>query len=304
MLKKAIEGIKKHGGIKRTANEYGLLRLLDFGLIFVYSYLSKLLYKKEFVTKDYNFLEAIFYSRDIDYWCRYADVANEIKRLNINVGQRQILLLDCGSGGEGISRFLNMPDTSFTLLDIKKEVFAGIRNGRVDPILADATRLPFSDNSIDIVVSLATTEHIPKSIRSQFFLELKRICRGAVILHFPVESKNGMFRGREFDIKFQSEHKQKFGFENRHTAEHINSGHPMMNELKKTFPNSKIVGRKNCDIWLKYMILERKPLIGFLAGLIYYLAWKKKDNSIPFYECMVTWTRQPHLRLGRDSTNI
>jgi hypothetical protein len=74
-------------------------------------------------------------------------------------------------------------------------------------------------------------------------------------------------------------------------------GHPTVDEMKKIFPQAKIIGRKNCDIWLKYIILSRRAFFGYLTGLIYYFIWKKKDNKPPYYESMVIYTK----KMGQDS---
>lgn len=283
--------MRKRGGLEKIIEKGGIVKLFHFGLLFVQFYLTKLFYRKELTSNNYGFAEAIFYPTLIDYWCRYADVVEEIKKLSKNMEKGKFSILDCGAGGEGISKFLTSPRYSTLLFDLTKDVFMGVKSKNAQPVIGDANMLPFADHSIDIVVATATLEHIPRNFRIKFFAELKRVCKSTIVLHFPVESDDGSFKGREYDIRFQNAHKQSFGFEDLYTAQHINSSHPRIEEIKKAFPDSKIVGRKNCDVWLKYSMLERKPLICFLAGLIYCLLWRRKDNRPPFYECMMTWPR-------------
>jgi hypothetical protein len=66
----------------------------------------------------------------------------------------------------------------------------------------------------------------------------------------------------------------------------MRSLHPTISEVREYFPDAKIYGTKNCNVWLKYMML-RATKVGFLTGLIYLFFWKKKDNKPPYYECMV-----------------
>jgi hypothetical protein len=137
---------------------------------------------------------------------------------------------------------------------------------------------------------VATLEHIPKDKRIHILTELKRICK-MIILHFPCEGRNGEFIGKRCDFAFQDYHKKQFGIKDEKTDEHILAEHPVIDELDDIFPTSQIFGRKNCNIWYKYMTFSRKPVIGFFAGLLYLLLWKKEDNTPPYYECLLVYTK-------------
>lgn len=257
------------------------------------SLIRKLCYRKDIVEHNYGFYEAIFHPIDIDCWCRYADVVSEVKKW---AGHKKFSLLDCGAGMGGISNYLNPLNFTIFLLDtflwVGKENLRHIKNAQ--PIIGDVCNQPLRDNLIDIIVSVGTVEHIPKQKRPMFFDELKRICRKGLILHFPLESMDGLFRAKDYDVRFQKIHKKIFGFEDASTIEHISSIHPQRRQIKKAFPDSKIIGRKNCDIWLKYMMFERIPLVRFMTGFLYYFLWGKKDNKPPFYECLVIWKKDCH----------
>jgi len=203
----------------------------------------------------------IFVPRAVDGWCRYTDVANEIRK------GKYKYILDVGAGGEGISKFLDLENKFICVLDIKN-VFTFMNKDKINPIIGDGCNLPFKAKTFEIVISVASIEHVPKNRRNNYLKELKRVGK-KIILHFPVISNDGLYKGKLYDIKFQNIHKRLFGFYDQNTSEHIKSGHPTLDEIKKIFPNaSYLLGRKNCDIWLKYMIFSRRSFIGFLTGLI------------------------------------
>ena len=61
----------------------------------------------------------------------------------------------------------------------------------------DATRMPFVDASIDLVVGLEVLEHVPRPERA--LADIARVCRGTAILSVPREPiwrAGNMARGR------------------------------------------------------------------------------------------------------------
>lgn len=214
----------------------------------------------------------------------------------IKKGRGTSTILDVGAGGRGVSEYLNSPAYNVFLLDIQKGVFiSSMRTKNVQPIIGDGTRLPFKDKAIDFVISAATLEHIPQRNRFQFLTELKRVCKKKVILHFPVQSNDGLFKGKEYDLKLQEGYKRIFGFPEPYTTEHLEKGYPQWEEtigkVREIFPESKIIGRKNCDVWLQYRLFSFRPRVGVLGGLIYHLIWRKKDNKPPYLECMILYSK-------------
>ena len=276
--------IKKRRGLKQLLKDYGLIRSIDLGLQFVWTYLIEPLYRFEHA--DYGFTETFFYPRSVAFWGRYSAVVKEIEKME-KAGSTCIL--EVGSGGKGISRFVRKPEYAITLLDIRKDPFIGMKK-RHNLIIGDGCKLPFKDRSFDVVLSADTVEHVPKDIRYRLLAELKRVCQRKIILTLPVESEDGVYRGKTYDIRFQDAHKRIFGREDLYTAEHISSDHPTIDEIEKQLPDSKMFGLANCDVWLQYMIFSARPVVGFLTGLIYYFFWKKRDNNPPYWGCIVSYT--------------
>lgn len=278
----------KEGALAYLIRQHGIIKLTDLALYSILVAVREYLYKPSL--HGYGLVEALFFPREIDYWTRYIDVSKAV----LKHFKERLAILDVGAGMRGgISFFLRQSSHTLILLDRnrfdRKPWFRQV-------VIGDGTKLPFRDDCFDIVVSVATLEHIPKDARRPFLMELKRISK-MVILHFPCEDESGKFMGRRYDLLFQHYHQQIFGAEEEKTAEHIASIHPSINELKALFPRSKVIGRKNCSVWLKYMVLSRRPIIGFLTGLIYLLFWKKEDNKPPYYECMFIYKKIESKRL-------
>jgi SAM-dependent methyltransferase len=83
---------------------------------------------------------------------------------------------------------LDLPDTN--LAEEWDEI-------EVPMFFGDATRMPFVDDSIDLVVGLEVLEHVPQPERA--LADIARVCRGTAILSVPREPiwrAGNMARGR------------------------------------------------------------------------------------------------------------
>ena len=83
---------------------------------------------------------------------------------------------------------LDLPDTN--LAEEWDEI-------EVPMFFGDATRMPFVDASIDLVVGLEVLEHVPQPERA--LADIARVCRGAALLSVPREPiwrAGNMARGR------------------------------------------------------------------------------------------------------------
>jgi len=271
----------KYGSLKEIIKKNGVITIVDFAISNFLDLMSKRFYK--FNSADYRLSEAFFRSRDIDRWSRYAHVANEIQKIK----GKELSVLDVGSGGQGIFGFLSplRRDCDFFLLDVRKDALKGLKKRQA--IIGDGCRLPFRDKAFDVIVSVDTVEHIPKSLRHNFYKELKRVCKKRIILTCPIQSSDGIFQGKKYDITFQYLYERNYGVRETNTAQHIAAGHPTIEEIKKALPHSTIYGYKNCDIWLKYMLFSPKPFLGLFCGLLYYFLWKRNDDKPPYWGAIV-----------------
>ncbi len=129
------------------------------------------------VREDYNLISGDF-SRTRRYpW-------PEIKFL-FDYAKKGDKVLDLGCGNGRFCQFLK--GTDYTGADISSGLIkeAKKRHPKLEFIEADALNLPFSDNSFDVVLSIAVLHHIPsKELRIRFLKEARRVLKekGKIII--------------------------------------------------------------------------------------------------------------------------
>ena len=261
--------------IKRIFND--ALRIFLTFFIIVRRELYRFRFKPGGRSLHYGLIDAIFYPL-VDLWYRYASVIEELQEMDFG----NTSILDVGGAGRGISNFINNERYKICVLDIDKNEIG--RRAGVSAIVADGRKLPFRNSTFDVVVSVATIEHVPKISRRTFLQELKRVAKHEVIIYTPIVDDAGIYRAREYDISLVKNTKRFI----KMTVEHIKCGHPSLEELKEVFPNATIKGVQNCDVWYNCLILESIP-IPIFTGLFYMLFLKKRDNKPPFYACKLTY---------------
>jgi SAM-dependent methyltransferase len=98
------------------------------------------------------------------------------------------VVVEVGAGEGRITARLRerFPDATVLGLDLPDDTLAAEWRDATAPMLfGDATRLPFPDRSVDLVVALEVLEHVPQPMRA--LSELSRIGRGAFVLSVPRE---------------------------------------------------------------------------------------------------------------------
>lgn len=115
-------------------------------------------------------------------------------------GLRPATVVEVGAGEGRVTERLveRFPDATVIGLDLVDEDLAGDWAELGLPMFfGDATRLPFTDDSIDLVVGLEVMEHIPGPAAA--LREIARVCRHTTILSVPREPvwrAGNMARGR------------------------------------------------------------------------------------------------------------
>ena len=272
-------GLLKYGSLSEIIKKNGVLVMIDSVIQLFLDNASKRFYRPR--GTDYGLSEVFFRSKYIDQFKRYACAIKEVREM-----ESEISVLEIGAGGEGISYFSNLfKKCDFFLFDVRKDAFNGLNKRQA--IIGDGCRLPFRDKAFDVIVSVDTVEHIPKSLRHNFYKELKRVCKKRIILTCPIQSSDGIFQGKKYDITFQYLYERNYGVRETNTAQHIAAGHPTLEEIKRAIPDSAIYGYQNCECWLKYMLFSSKPFLGLFCGLLYYFLWKRNNDKPPYWGAII-----------------
>lgn len=226
--------------------------------------------------------EAILFHIRLDFWWRYS-------RAVLAIPPEARMILDVGSAGDSLEYFMRFDGKRVVALDISPEMFR--RRTKAEPVAGDGTRLPFRDASFDVVLAVDTLEHVPEKLRPAFLEECKRVARQRVVIHAPGQSRDGTFRGRDDDIALQAYHVAKFGALDSFTKEHIEAGHPGIEELRQAFPGARIEGSQNSEVWMTFMKLARTRVARNFLGIAYWLAWSKRENSPPYHSFLLAWDK-------------
>ena len=252
-------------------------------------------------TRRFGWREALAFCSSVDIWNRYSVLADPIR----SSSGEEIRILDIGAGGVGVSALLPGRRYRIVLLDLDVARLKAVScDARRQVVHADACRLPFADDSFDFVVSCDNLEHIPRPLRPVYFAECRRVARRAVLIHVPCVDRDGLFRGQEFDRRFQRLHQRIFFRQEKNISEHIEFGVPSLDELQAAFPAAVCSGRVNGGLWMFYMLWERIPYLRLFTGLLYLVAQRFGEHQPPYYACALAWQKaapQPSLRMEQAS---
>lgn len=191
---------------------------------------------------------------NIDVKLRYIPIV-EFLRKNKKEGDK---ILEVGGGDIGISRFI---DDKIIICDIG---FGEKVNKNVIPIVGDARKLPFDDDSFDYVVSSDMLEHISKEDREKVIKEMIRVSRKSVLFGFPSGEKSHKYEKKIFNLG-----KNIFGKEHKWLKEHVANVIPGEEEIKEIMKENsfKIVPNANLKLWFLNELFN--PYLWFIPWLFY-----------------------------------
>jgi Methyltransferase domain len=281
--------LKSRGGLGQTIRRHGLVRVVDAGLreAWVSLGMRTLRLLDRHPGKAYGWLEAVLFPR-CDYWLRYAQVVEGLEASGAGEVRR---LIEVSSGRGGIAWIFRKADFQICLVDRSPDLLRDGRAGNAWRVCADACRLPFPDDSFDAAVSLDTVEHLPQPLRAPFLQELKRVTKRAVVVTCPLQSGDGEFQGREFDLRLYQEIAQRKGVQPEWLEEHIERGHPTREALCELLPGATVKGSENCPAWVRFSSLYERTFFWPFAGVFYLAFLKKRDAMPPHRRAVLVWKK-------------
>lgn len=106
---------------------------------------------------------------------RYLPVVAELKRLKFAKSK----ILEVGSGSLGITPYLR---EKIDGLDVD---FSGPKTALVNPILGDATSIPFRKNSYDVVIAVDVLEHLNPESRFTTINQMLKVAKKLLVIVVP-----------------------------------------------------------------------------------------------------------------------
>ncbi len=147
----------------------------------------------------------------------------------------------------------------------KKLVVANLDTGDV---IITRSKIPFEDNSFDVVCSIDVLEHIPPNKRNDFIKKLIQIASKKIIMSFPMGTESHI----EYEKKIQRWLKNK-GKSVTYLEEHIKFGLPTITEIKSLTRGFKTQMFYSGNLELNNIIFKLymlDPKVKYIRKIIYY----------------------------------
>lgn len=206
------------------------------------------------------------YQYSFDIFEKYSMVADIIK--NETTDNQKITVLEIGGRGDLLKEFL--PNAEIFILDNE------LVSKSPHFILGDATKLEFSDNHFDFIVSCDVLEHIPLEEREEYIREHYRCAKKTSIFIAPFSGSEN--EKLEADV-LENYMKLSGGEDYRWLREHKINGLPKLADIIDILNKNKItydcVPLGDSNIW-HFMIN--------LSHLIVFFNWKYEDVYKEFNE--------------------
>jgi len=205
----------------------------------------------------------IFYRWHPEVAIRYLPIVAEIRKLG------QPTVLEVGSGGLGIAPYLGREviglDTSFS----------PPYHPFLTRIIGSAVKIPFTNKSFDVVISIDTLEHIAKPERKKIIAEMKRVAKKEIIVAVPTGKKSSE-QDRQLNEVYKKIHGQSYYF----LDEQIGLGLPTGEEIKSLMGDNVRI-EDNEPLTLRNFLMRGWMGKSFLSKLIF---WKILLLFIPLFK--------------------
>jgi len=208
---------------------------------------------------------------------RYSPVVKEIR----NRGLSSSKIIEIGSGSLGITPYFKKRIVG---LDID---FSGPKSKYLHKIKSEAKKIPFSNNSYDVSISVDVLEHIPPKNRMQSVSEQLRVTKKLSIIVVPCGQSS-----EAQDILLRKKWNKIFKEKNQFFEEHVNFGLPTKEEvtnyiedsLDKLDKKAKITNYPNLNLLVRSFLMNTWITNNkffyylYLKGYLVFLPILKKCN--------------------------
>jgi len=221
---------------------------------------------------------------DNEIWLRLRPIKIFLKIIDADKKKK---IVDIGGATGRLELRLGRPDIYEEAVNIARKNFDNV-------IVGSGTQINCEDNSFDWSISIHTLEHIPKSERENFILEMIRVSKEGIFMNFPegeyAEKLCHNFLGRL----------QERGLElNKWTREHLEKGLPTSEEINTIIEKQekfhfklKFIRNYNAENLYWTLIRTRKSRM-FKYILSPFLSVYKylKINSKPYVELILVGSK-------------
>jgi hypothetical protein len=237
----------------------------------------------------------------LEWLRRHALLIGELESIRQGAGVATLSVLDFGGGNGSLRHAMRLYGVTrhyrLTLADVDVEAVAAAPRDQslLDAIVLDVSGpIPLDDMSIDVAVSSDVFEHIPPDARRYWIEELGRVSRLGQIHTFPADSEDGRWGSTAADRLFDAWYRDRYGFAERWTEEHLAHGEPSVEEMAGYLPGASTQGFANTSVWLA--MVKNQFSAGFIGrcsfALRYLTTMRKVDSRPPFKGCLLLWLRQ------------
>jgi hypothetical protein len=200
-----------------------------------------------------------------------------------------VKILEVGSGPNGIGEYIQF---NFVGCDIK---FDGKINSNLLPVLGSAEKLPFKDNSFDIVLSSDMLEHIENKKRTKVINELIRVSKYLTIIGCPCGKKSQ--NCEQLLLLWYQLIRRKYP---NWLIEHLKNGLPSESEILQVIQNYhySVLNNENVFVHMGVIILE--SIIGratnslaklLLSSNLKFLIIELLSFGTPYRKIFIIWKR-------------
>lgn len=174
-------------------------------------------------------------------------------------------IVEVGSGNRGISSYAHVPSYGIDI-DFNSEIKAGLQ----ERICTSGDELPFSDDSMDIVLSADMLEHVSDEMRPRIVQEMFRVVNPEGLLYIAVPCGK---TSEEADRRVYDAFIEVKGKEHPMLVDHVEHGLPSKNEIKSivdgiaTYYGWKVEVSENTPVWLWELNLMCFAVERWLPGL-------------------------------------